>query len=230
MIVGTDLGVFSTTDGGSSWIQDVNGMANVPVLDLDYRSSDNKIFAATHGRSMYSAVLSGGGGTQVTLMQEGFDQSFLPSGWLTQVLNTSYTWIQGNPQGNNFNQIDPTSTNSAICPWVAQNQNEWLITPAFNLGNGSASLEFYAAYSTQYLSAATLNLHISTDGGTNWQQIWSAENDGQPFMWRQKTIDLSAYSNKQNLKLGWQYVGNDGDLVGLDGIKLLGYSNFCSGN
>jgi hypothetical protein len=35
-------------------------------------------------------------------------------------------------------------------------------------------------------------------------------------------IDISAYANKQNLKLAWQYVGNDGDIVGLDGVKLLG--------
>ncbi len=166
---------------------------------------------------------SGGGGSQVTLMQEGFDQSFPPAGWTTQILNSSYTWQQGNPQSNNFNQIDPSSTNSAICPWVAQNQNEWLISPTLALGNGAASIEFYAAYSTQWLSAATLKLHISVNGGANWQEIWSAENDGQGFMWRQKTVDLSSYANQQNVKLGWQYIGNDGDLVGLDGIKLVGF-------
>ena len=223
IFVGTDLGIFSTENGGSSWVQDANGMANVPVLDLDYRASDNKIFAATHGRSMYSATLGGGGGSQITLMQQGFDQAFPPAGWTTQILNSSYTWQQGNPQGNNFNQIDPSSTNSAICPWVAQNQNEWLISPTFELGSGSAYIEFYAAYSTQWLSAATLKLNISTNGGSVWQEIWSAENDGQAFMWRQKSVDLSAYSNRSNLKLGWQYVGNDGDLVGLDGIKLVGF-------
>lgn len=59
LYVGTDLGVFSTTNGGTNWVQDVSGMANVPVLDIDYRASDNRIFAATHGRSMYSAVLPG---------------------------------------------------------------------------------------------------------------------------------------------------------------------------
>ncbi|HRQ54534.1 MAG TPA: hypothetical protein PL018_09785, partial [Ignavibacteriaceae bacterium] len=64
LFVGTDLGVFSTTDGGGSWVQDVSGMANVPVLDIDYRVSDNKLFAATHGRSMYSSTLTGGGGVQ----------------------------------------------------------------------------------------------------------------------------------------------------------------------
>ena len=224
LFVGTDLGIFSTTDGGSSWVQDVNGMANVPVLDLDYRSSDNKLFAATHGRSMFVATVSGGGGgTQVTILQQGFDSSFPPSGWQTTVTNSSYTWLAGNPQNNNFNTIDPSSTSSAICPWVAQNQNEWLITPAFNLGNGNASLEFYVAHSTQYLTFATIKLNISTNGGGNWTQLWEAENDGQGFIWRQKIIDLTAYANMQNLKLAWQYVGNDGDLVAIDGVKLVGF-------
>ena len=57
LFVGTDLGVFSTVNGGSSWAQDNNGLANVSVADLDYRLSDNKLFAATHGRSMYSTTI-----------------------------------------------------------------------------------------------------------------------------------------------------------------------------
>ncbi len=167
----------------------------------------------------------GGGGTQTTIIQEGFDAAFPPSGWTKQTLNSNNTWTQSNPQNNNFNQIVPSSLYSAICPWVAENQNEWLITPAFNLGSGNASLEFYVAHSTQYLTGATIKLNISTNGGTDWQKIWEAENDGQGFKWRLKTFDLSAYSNKQNLKLAWQYVGNDGDLVGVDGVKLVGYTS-----
>lgn len=56
LVVGTDLGVFTTNNGGSTWVQENNGMANVSVADLDYRASDNKIFAATHGRSMFSTT------------------------------------------------------------------------------------------------------------------------------------------------------------------------------
>ncbi|MGE5680726.1 MAG: FlgD immunoglobulin-like domain containing protein [Bacillota bacterium] len=56
VVVGTDLGIFATADGGSSWIQENEGLANVSISDLDYRSSDNRIFAATHGRGMFSAV------------------------------------------------------------------------------------------------------------------------------------------------------------------------------
>lgn len=58
LIIGTDLGIFSSFDGGVSWAQDNSGLANVAVFDLDYRSSDNTIFAATHGRGMYSAPLT----------------------------------------------------------------------------------------------------------------------------------------------------------------------------
>jgi hypothetical protein len=57
IFIGTDLGIFSTTNAGNSWVQDNNGLANVSVADLDYRSSDNKLFAATHGRSMYSTTI-----------------------------------------------------------------------------------------------------------------------------------------------------------------------------
>ena len=167
----------------------------------------------------------GGGPNPITILQQGFDsQTFPPANWTTQILNPSNTWMQGNPQNNNFTQIDPTSQFSAICPWVNQNQNEWLISESFALGSGSATLEFYAGYSTAWLSYATLKLHISTNGGGSWTQIWEAENDGQGWMWRQKTIDISAYANNQNLKLGWQYVGNDGDLVGLDGIQVTGFT------
>lgn len=102
LFVGTDLGVFSTTDGGSSWVQDVNGMANVPVLDLDYRASDNKLFAATHGRSMYSAVISGGGGgTQTANLN--YDDGTPTSG---------YYW--NNSGQGSANRMTPTLSNATL--------------------------------------------------------------------------------------------------------------------
>ena len=167
----------------------------------------------------------GGGPNPITILEQGFDSPpFPPANWTTQILNPSNTWLQSNPQNNNFNQIDPTSQFSAICPWVAQNQDEWLISETFALGSGSATLEFYVGYSTAWLNNATVKMHISTNGGGSWTQLWEAENDGQAWIWRQKNVDLSTYANNQNLKLAWQYVGNDGDLVALDGINLTGFA------
>ncbi|MFZ0390093.1 MAG: S8 family serine peptidase [Calditrichia bacterium] len=167
------------------------------------------------------ATPGGGNPNPIVVMQEGFDNAtFPPANWTTQVLNQANTWQSGNPTSSNFNTIDPTSVNSAICPWVAENQDEWLITPEFSLSAGSTAVEFYAGYSTNWLTGATLKMHISSDGGANWTELWEAENDGQGWLWRQKSIDLSSYANQQHLKLAWQYVGNDGDLVALDGIKV----------
>jgi minor extracellular serine protease Vpr len=205
--------------------QTVAILKNTTKKDNFTGSTPNNTYG--HGKldayNAFSNTPGGGGGGTQTILQEGFDGTFLPANWSQQVTNVSNTWIQSNPSSINFNTIDPSSQFSALCPWVAANQNEWLVSPAFNLGSGDASLEFYAGYSTEWLSSATIKLHISTDGGTNWTQIWTAENDGQTWGWRKKTINLNSFSNQQNLKLGWQYIGNDGDLAALDGVKLLGY-------
>ncbi len=52
LIVGTDLGIFESTNGGTTWTQQNEGLANVAVFDLDLRS-DGYLLAATHGRGMF---------------------------------------------------------------------------------------------------------------------------------------------------------------------------------
>jgi photosystem II stability/assembly factor-like uncharacterized protein len=101
IFVGTDLGVFSTANGGSTWVQDVSGMANVPVFDLDYRSSDTKLFAATHGRSMYSSSVGSGGGTQTANLT--YDDGTPTSG---------YYW--NNSGQGSANRMTPTLSNATL--------------------------------------------------------------------------------------------------------------------
>lgn len=54
IFAGTDLGVFTTTDGGTNWFRDGLSLPNVAVFDMDYRASDDRIFAHTHGRGVFS--------------------------------------------------------------------------------------------------------------------------------------------------------------------------------
>ncbi len=220
--LGTDLGVFSTENDGASWTQDNNGLANVSVQDLDYRSSDKKIFAFTHGRGMYYSTLSNSL-TQTTLLQENFDlPQFPPNGWSRLITNTNYTWQLGNVTNHNFNSVDPANVSSAVCPYINQDQDEWLITPLFSLGNGNASVEFNVLYNSQYLSNAAIFFGISTDNGSSWTPLWQANNDGQGLAWRFFTINLSAYKNMDNLKLTWEYIGNNGDVAAIDNVKIFG--------
>jgi photosystem II stability/assembly factor-like uncharacterized protein len=52
--VGADAGVFVTHDLGASWNALGSGLPLAPVLDLAFDPKSGTLFAATHGRSMYS--------------------------------------------------------------------------------------------------------------------------------------------------------------------------------
>jgi hypothetical protein len=60
VIIGTELGVWYTanfSNANPTWLTSYNGMSNVKVLDLDLRD-DNMVFAATHGRGVFSGQFS----------------------------------------------------------------------------------------------------------------------------------------------------------------------------
>jgi photosystem II stability/assembly factor-like uncharacterized protein len=101
VFIGTDLGVFSTETGGNTWVQNNNGLANVSVHDLDYRVSDNMLFAATHGRSFYHAELSGGSGGQTATLI--YDDGSPTSGYYWQSLGDG-----------SANRITPTLPNAKL--------------------------------------------------------------------------------------------------------------------
>ncbi len=65
IFIGTDIGVFMSDNGGQVWQPCVNGLPTVQVVALVLNTNLNKIFAGTHGRGVYSAPLSGGGGAAV---------------------------------------------------------------------------------------------------------------------------------------------------------------------
>lgn len=52
VFVGTDIGVFHSTDGGNTWAPFNSGLPDVPVYDLA-QNSNGTIFAGTHGRGAF---------------------------------------------------------------------------------------------------------------------------------------------------------------------------------
>lgn len=60
VLLGTELGVWTTSaiaGAATQWIPNNTGLANVRTDMLKYRSSDNLVVAATHGRGLYTTVL-----------------------------------------------------------------------------------------------------------------------------------------------------------------------------
>jgi hypothetical protein len=62
IILGTDLGVWTTSVVNAvftQWIANNSGLANVPVYMVKYRPANTSLVAATHGRGLFTAPLSG---------------------------------------------------------------------------------------------------------------------------------------------------------------------------
>ncbi len=92
--IGSDAGVFETTDGGLSWTSTPTGLPNVVVHDLSYNPTTKQLVAATYGRGLFTysldnpaAVLRGDvdkNGTvnafDALLIQQALLGSQLPSG------------------------------------------------------------------------------------------------------------------------------------------------------
>src|SRR5581483_10011756 len=60
LYVGTDLGVFVSTDGGANWARENSGFANTPVESLALSNADGivRLFAFTHGRGAFRVRLA----------------------------------------------------------------------------------------------------------------------------------------------------------------------------
>jgi hypothetical protein len=55
LYLATDVGVFKSPDGGVTWTTLNTGLPNVVVLDLVLNRAGTRLFAFTHGRSVYAA-------------------------------------------------------------------------------------------------------------------------------------------------------------------------------
>jgi photosystem II stability/assembly factor-like uncharacterized protein len=68
MYVGTDVGVWTTTDGGANWFPFSDGLPNVDVYDLKLHEPTRLLRAATHGRGLWERQLGGAGAADVRLV------------------------------------------------------------------------------------------------------------------------------------------------------------------
>lgn len=70
LYAGTEVGVFTSQDGGNTWSTTNDGPANVSVDQLFWLDSSTLV-AATHGRGMFKATMSPGSSYQVTVSKTG---------------------------------------------------------------------------------------------------------------------------------------------------------------
>ncbi len=57
LYLGTDYGVYSTSNGGTNWVEDSSGLPSMEIYGLGLDRANNLLVASTHGRGMYRASL-----------------------------------------------------------------------------------------------------------------------------------------------------------------------------
>ncbi len=109
VLLATELGVWATTNFSAttpSWITSNAGLANVRVDMLQYRSSDKMVFAATHGRGLYSNVGFSPApipNFSASLLQPCINQTVTlsdasalnPTSWSWSITPSSYSFVGG---------------------------------------------------------------------------------------------------------------------------------------
>lgn len=161
----------------------------------------------------------------------------LPTGWSSFPGNQ---WVTGAP-----NTVTPNALNLL---WHSLNDTEHmkavgidgmqaaaneaiLSSPVFSLPSSAsdAQLNFDLAY-FYYVSDNTppeiesLDLMISTDGGSSWSAItFIGPVDASNGFWETRSIAMGSYAGQSNLKIGFRYKNQGVALVGavLDNIKLV---------
>ena len=151
---------------------------------------------------------------QVILSENFNGEVFPPTGWTKVNTHATNNWIR-------------SAAGEAIVNWIAAPQDESLVSPTFSLvGQNAAYFNFTAVVGYEYMVApfnsGNLFAKISTDGGTTWTTLWVEENEGvyEDYDPRYKHLNLSAYLGQSNVKIKFQYVANDADIVRIDNVSI----------
>ncbi|MDY0018087.1 MAG: C25 family cysteine peptidase [Candidatus Delongbacteria bacterium] len=163
---------------------------------------------------------------------EGFEgTTFVPDHWTLQSVSAN-TWTQTTgytvgestivaAEGTKFGYVNYHSTDA---------QNEWLITPEFDLSAiSSPELSFYFHGSYEWTVTnpnCMLKVMQRVDGGS-WTEIWRATDNPNfnvehtIYTWFGQSLTLTGYS-KGVVQLAFVYTGTDGAKFAVDDILIQG--------
>lgn len=149
-------------------------------------------------------------------LTEDFEGTWPPTGWTIESTNTGFTWEE--------NVSGITGKDAHVGYDFAQDES--LISPVFTVPAGTPTLKFKLSMS--YFWSVTPNnnydifVSISTDGGTTWAPIWDESSLGVFANWTpiDVSVPLTTYAGQTNVKIKFQYVGDDGADIDIDDISV----------
>lgn len=160
------------------------------------------------------------------------DATFPPTGWTRTITNAAYPWTTAAAAGG-LGGYDGNEAASCVYDPDLHLQDEWLISPAFDMSSTANSYQVSFWWNSSYYWGVTpydnydIEVRISLNGGSSWETdvLWVEDDYGTfvTFDWYPATVSLNQYAGQANVKLAWRYVGTDGaqaqvDLVSVESI------------
>lgn len=170
-------------------------------------------------------------GTPVaTPIVEGFQgATFPPTNWVIDNPDNAYAWESYN---TGFSSSKSTRINFFNSP---NGQIDDLFAPAFDLTttNNSASLTFDVAYAQYTSENDRLQVHVSTNCGSTWTQVYSKQGAAlstapaqttsftpSASQWRNETVSMTSYIGNSNVLVRFRGVSNYGNNLFIDNVNI----------
>jgi len=155
------------------------------------------------------------------VLQEGFEgTTFPPPGWTTKTagLPLPHAWHR---------TTDPDYRGAGRASAFVGSESpsaidEWLIAPVVSLAASDKAIRFSWSGSPHWSSVLDASLSIREAGATEWTPLWSIagnESPADPFVYRQRFVDLSAWAGMK-VEFGFRVVGTKGASFGLDDVAV----------
>ncbi|MGE0131649.1 MAG: Ig-like domain-containing protein [Blastocatellales bacterium] len=128
LYIGTDLGVFTSDNGGASWAIENSGFPNAVVESLAINTVNGvtSLYAFTHGRGVWRVVLSNNG-----------------CGYALSAAGMPFN------AGGGSGSVDVSAVPGG-CGWIAQSQSGWISITSGSSGAGAGAVRFQVAPNTSF--------------------------------------------------------------------------------
>ena len=158
VFVGTDLGVFTSVDGGASWYLENTGFSNVPVESLKFNeTAPHTLFAFTHGRGAWRVALNTGGPVAPAAANDSYNTAFN-----TQLI-VAAPGVLGNDSANGGGTMTAVldTTVSAGAGTLSLNLNGGFTYTPVSGFSGPATFTYHAANTNGSSNIATVTITVA---------------------------------------------------------------------